>query len=385
MKFIRGCVYFGLVATLALLILFGIVTDRSYTGIHASIRYRVENIFEDMPISPHIRQAHFYYLRATNRAHFNEVTFLTDGRLMLDNLDPHYFLYERADGIIALGDYLSRRDIPFVYVRIASKMEDNSVLPLAFSDNHSIEYSDRLINLISEAGIDTIDLRAEMMRENKDFATAFFRMDHHWTAETALWATEIIGNHIVDQYGFEIDLGMWDYSQFESITFERAFQGYEVSFVHGYHLYEDITVLLPEFETELVVEDVYGNILATGDFANAFVPRAREENVERFEYIDMTIPFYTFVRITNLMANNDKRVLFITESNGMLQATFMSLGFESLHVVYLMNMVTPGVLWNTLNMYDYDIVIMAVSDVVIAQENRPVFYQDRLYLGHPPY
>jgi len=174
MKFIRGCVYIAMIVITLFVIINGVTTGRSYREVHANLIYRVEGLFEDLPFSPYMRQAHFEYLRLTNRHHFNEVTFLTDGRLLLDNLEPHYFLYERADGIIALGDYLRRSDTPFLYVRIPSKLQDNSVLPLAFSNNRSIEYGDALTNLISEAGIDTFDIREEMLRENIDFYTAFF-------------------------------------------------------------------------------------------------------------------------------------------------------------------------------------------------------------------
>jgi len=382
MKFIKGCVYVAMVAVVLLLILFGVRTNRSYREVHYFLTNRIEGLFEDTPVSPFLRNAHFGYLRLTNRHHFNEITILTDGRMMLHNLDPNFFLYERADNIIALGDYLAGRDIPFLYVRLPSKIEDNSVLPFAFSDNQSIEYGDRLTNLISEGGVDTLDLREIMMQENMDFTTAFFRMDHHLTAETALWATSVINEYINRQHNLGIDVSVWDRNNFGSITYEQAFQGHEATYMHAYHLFEDITVLFPEFQTELIMK--IGYAVAYGEFVDVFMPKVRNEHNERFNYDDMILPLVPFVSVTNQLASNDMRVLFIAESNGMLKGTFLSLGYESLHVVYIINSVTPGVLWDLLGRYDYDLVIMAVSDVVVAQESRERFHDDRLFLGYPP-
>jgi len=366
-------------------IIHAVTTDRTYRETHANLIDNVEGLFEDLPFAPYMRQGHYEYLRLTGRHHFNGVTFLTDGRFMLDNLEPHFFLYERADGIIALGNYLNRRDIPFLYVRLPNKLEDNSVLPIAFSDNQSIEYGYRLAGLISDAGINTLDLRTEMMNEGMDFATAFFRMDHHWTAETALWASETMITHLNNTHGFGVNTDVWNIDNFGRVTFENAFNGEEAVAVHAYHLFEDITAIYPHYQTDLALATLYGRIVSYGDFVDTFVPRLRDEYVEHFGFADMVVPIYPFVSITNSLADNNKRVLIIADSNGLLQTPLLSLGFANTDLIYLINEVTPNWLWYVLDLYDYDFVIMAVSDVVVAHESVEHFFQDRLFLGYPPY
>ena len=376
-----------MIAVLLFVIINSIRSERSYIEMHAALKNRIESYFEDLPFAPHMRQAHYMYLRATNRHHFNEVTTLTDGRLLMDNLEPHFFLYERANGIIALGDYLYRNDMPFLYVQVPSKLEDNSVLPLAFSDNQSIEYSNRLRELIADAGIDTFDMREAMIQQGMDFTTAFFRMDHHWTAETAIWASRTIGEQVNELYDLGIDTGVWDFSNFESVTFENAFQGSEITSLHGYHIFEDITAFFPNFQTDIELRSWGYDPIATGDFIDVFIPRLRNEGAENivyFDYGDMTLPIYPFMRITNNLVNNDRSILLIVESNGLLLAPFMALDFETVYVVYLIYEVTPNNLWYALDMFDYDAVVMAVSDVVVAHRSLDYFFRDRLFLGYPP-
>ena len=180
-------------------------------------------------------------------------------------------------------------------------------------------------------------------------------------------------------------MDVWDNERFGRVTFENAFQGSEISSVHGYHIFEDITALYPQFQTDLMLSTGYGRVIRYGDFIDTFMPRLRNEYTEHFDYGDIALPIYPFMRMTNSLADNDKSVLIIAESNGLLQSTFLSLGFANLDMIYLIYEVTPDWLWYVLENNDYDYVIMVVSDVVLAQQSMEAFEQDRLFLGHPPY
>ena len=387
MKFIRICVYIGMVAALMFVIFNSVRAGRSYLEIHTALQNRIESYFEDMRFSRLLRQAHFEYLRATGRNHFNNVTFLTDGRMIIDNLAPNFFLNERADGIIELGNFVERSGAHFIFVRTPNKLQDYSTLPLAFTHNQSIEYGDSLIRLISEAGINTFDFRVKMNEEGIDIAEAFFLRDIHFTPETSLWMTGVLGAYINEKFGLGIDVSVWESERFERRTFEQAFQGNEIRYVHGYHIFEDVTVVFPKFHTDLAVSSItyfsYQQGRA-GSFTDAFMPRVHEENVERFDFADINIPEYPFTRIVNNAASNNKTVLLISESNGLLQSTHLSLGFAGLDFLYLVTGFTDRVIWEFIADGDYDVVIFAVSDAALSFDDAYTFYLDRLFLGHPP-
>ena len=384
MKIVRISVYIGMIVAVLVLFAYAVGTGMSYPELHAHIKYRTESQFEDTRFSPMLRQGHFEYLRATNRGHFNQVTFLTDGRMMIDNLEPHYFTYERADGIIRLANHVSAGNAEFLYVRLPSKLQDNSQLPRAFSDNTSIESGDMLLNLISAGGINTLDLREIMYLENMDLSPAFFEMDIHITAETALWMTNEIFTYISGERNIEIDTSMWDFDNFDEITFHQAFQGNEISYVHGYHVFEDITVMFPTHQTNFEKRDRFSNVLRTGNFTDVFMPRVMHDTVETFHFLDMSLQEIPFTRITNENAGNNKNVLLIAESNGLLLSTFKALGFERFDFLYLVTGYTHNIIWNAINEGNYDIVIFAVSDAVVAFDSAELFEYDRLFLGYPP-
>jgi len=383
MKAVRFCVYVACAAAVLLLVVFAVRTDRTYLDLHESIKNRIESLFTNLPGDSFIRQGYHNYLRATNRRHINRVTFLTDGRLMMDTPESTVFLEERAAGFAELDSFLETRQTPLIYVRIPSKIENNSVLPTAFSDNKIVEHGDRFIQLISEHGIDTLDLYAEMIRESKDFATAFFLKDIHWTAETALWASGKIGAHLNMEYNFGIDESIWNTERYDRITYRNAFLGNEATFASARRAYEDITVLIPKFDAEFDFAGESIGVWKSGSFIDVFAPKVQNDYNERFDYMDQSVPEAPFLTIINESAGNNKKVLLIAESNGLVLCPIFSLGFQRLDFVYLITGLTPTIIWDILKANEYDAVILAVSDAVVSLDDKAYFEEDRLFLGNP--
>jgi hypothetical protein len=387
MKIIRFCVYFGAAAGTLLLIIFALWTGRSYMDIHASVKNRIESIFTELPFESFFKQTYFDYLRVTNRGHFNGVTLLTDGRLMFDRLEDIIFLIPRIDGVIGLHDYLYDRDIPFLYVRVPGKLQDNSLLPIAFSDNTMIYDGYYFMHNLNENNVDTLDLRAKMFDDGIDLTTAYFRGDHHWTAETALWAFGKIGNVLNEEYGFQLDERTWDPGQYNRIKFEGAFLGEESYAVNAFGNFEDITSVSPMFPTNITVTDIMDaynhRVVATGSFVEVFQPKVLSEQVESFGYLDLNDVSRYFKRYDNNLTGDGKRVLLLADSMGMPIAPFFSTAFGRVDNFYL-SWRTNNRIWSAINTGDYDIVIFLLSDVVIAYEDTEVFGDDRLYLGSPP-
>ena len=387
MKIVRIIVYIAVAAAAIMATVNAVNTGNTYMDVHTNVKTRIESYFSALPFESYFMQSHYGYLRATNRGHFNGVTFLTDGRLMLDTLENRPFLYERADAILELRNYLNDEGIPFLYVRVPNKIQDNTLLPVAFSDNNIIANADFLFNMLDEYGVDTIDLRDEMIKDDIDFTSAFFQGDHHWTADTALWAFGKIANFANREYGFQIDEMTWDPRQYERVTFEQAFLGEESMAVHGLHRYEDITALYPRFHTELTVTDNYHgryrHVEAMGSFADVFLPKINNEHDGIFNYLDLNVFFRSFMRYENAAASERKHVLLIVDSMGIPLSPYFSTAFGIVDDFYLAHGNNQR-LWSAINQYDYDLVVFVLSDIVISNDNAPVFEHDRLFLGHPP-
>jgi hypothetical protein len=355
-------------------------------GLNTAVRNSVEEIYSYVPMEERFAQMYFNYLRASNRNHFNGVTFLTDGRLMFDSMEHNIFLYERANAIMELVNYLDENE-PFLFVRVPSKLQDNSLLPIAFSDSYKIEDSEKFLQIIRDYGIDTLDLRAEMEKDGIDFATAFFRGDHHWTAETALWAFGKIAEFANREHGFTVPESAWDSLSFDHMTFSRAFLGEESKAVNDLANYEDITVLGPRFVTEITVTDIrmeyYGNVRISDSFADVFMPLLRFAYYDGFTYSDLNTLARDFVRFENTDAVEQKKVLLIADSMGFPLATYFANTFAIVDQLYLMQGNNERV-WSAVAEYDYDLVVFVLSDGVVPFGDEEGFWDDRLYLGTPP-
>jgi len=369
-------------------IIFAVSTGRSYLTTHNTIKTQIEGLFSTIPFDTFFKESFNKYLNITQRGHFNGVTFLTDGRLMFDTQDERVFLNQRADEITRLNDYLHDYETPFLYIRIPNKLQDNSLLPLALSDNHIINDGDRLVNILDGNGVDTLDLRVEMERDDVDFYSAFYNGDHHWTTDTALWALKKIGEYANREYGFNIDGKVWDIQQYEHFTFKQAFLGEESEIVYALSNFEDISFLVPKFFTEHTVyeisDDGYTDFLISGSFADVFVPKVNNEYNDRIVYDDLNVMqwYRSFNRYITSGAGDNKNVLFIADSMGWPLGPLFANAFESVDNFYLVPRANQRV-WAAIDRNDYDLVVFLLSDVVLAFEDSDIFDEDRLYLGYP--
>jgi hypothetical protein len=360
--------------------------DRTYLELHSSIKTRIESRFSSLPFEDYFKQMHYNYLRVTGRGHFNGVTFLNDGRLMFDDLQRPIFLNDRVNEIVFLNEYLYDKETPFLFVRVPTKMRDNSLLPLAFSDNTDIADGDTFLELLAGNGVDTLDLRAEMNKAGFDFYSGFFWGEHHWTVETSLWAFGKIAGFINSEYGFNLDEMVWDPGSYNIITKKRAMHGEESQTVNAPHLYEDITFLIPAFHTNFTVTDIRSyyapHFVTAGSFTEVFTPRILEEDRITFNYGDLNIIHRYFNRYENTEARENKNVLLIMDSMGIPLATHFAAAFTTVDNHYLVHH-TNHRIWPAINMNDYDLVVYVLSDMVISNEDAYPFTADRLFLGRP--
>ena len=356
-----------------------------YMDVYEDISGVVQAHYSYPPRDDFSKFVHYLYLKFTGRGHFNEVTFLSGGRLMLDNLSPELYLHERTESIMGLYNYLDSKGTPFLYVRIPNKLQDNSMLPKAFSENNIIQNGDDLLNNIADNGTNTLDLRAKMVNDDLNFKTAFFRYHLHWTNETVLWASRTLGEYINNKYGFNIDLSLWNIENYDKAAFRWALHGTEANSIGGYFVSENITFLIPRFPVDLEMSNnIQGlDASASNNFTQIFLPSVYAGNTN-FEEYEIRLPGSHFTRIVNNNIDEDKRILLISDSYSLSWSMYLSLGIKNLDFIYLITNQTHNFLWNYLEATDYDLVIFALSDVTVSIDSAPEFELDRLYLGVPP-
>ncbi|MBQ7093716.1 MAG: hypothetical protein IJN84_04315 [Clostridia bacterium] len=266
----------------------------------------------------------------------------------------------------AFGTWLENNDIPFLYVQAPHKWPKNMV---AFPNqkSHYAQQADDMLSSLSNNGLDTYD-----MRDDIDGLEYFFKTDHHWKPETGLSAARYIAEILNEKYNFELDIAIYDESNFTFEVKENFFLGSQGKKVGKYYAgLDDYTIITPKFETDLQKTVPIMGIDIKGDFADCFHDYSVFDNQDIFTaspYVFYTSDYNLEIDRNNLV-DNDKKVLFIRDSFGCVLTPFLSLSINELHVV--------DTRFFKENLYDY--ILQNDFDLVIFESN-PGFNQAQFTL-----
>ena len=128
--------------------------------------------------------------------------------------------------LLKVVNVLEANGVNLLYVNEPTKYLDDNL----FSNEFGVEtYSNRNMDLflsrIRDAGINTIDLRDNIVEENIDIEDLFYRTDHHWTTPAGLWATQMIVQGLNDTCGYDIDTSIFDKDNYNFTEWKDCWLG----------------------------------------------------------------------------------------------------------------------------------------------------------------
>ena len=269
----------------------------------------------------------------------NETVRLENG--YLERLDNQFDVEETADSLIALNEYCRDLGIPFLCVLAPSKVcKYDPGLPAGVPDQVN-PGADRLIGLLREQGVDVMDMREILHKEGLEHDSLFFRTDHHWTSEAAFWGYQKLADRLNRDYGYHIEERLTDRGNFQSVNFPEKFLGsYGKRTGKYFGGVDDISVIFPDFQTELKLEAPARGIVREGGFSEAVLDWSQIE--DSWYYDDSHIPYavytgddYNLLYQTNELAAEDKTVLFLKDSFVRPVASFLNLGIRRVESIDL--------------------------------------------------
>ena len=280
-------------------------------------------------------------------------------------LEDNYFITcteltdmtERAQEIIALRNFLAEQGVEHLYVETGSKVcrEDDQVSGIV---NFSNQNADLLLGMLEKKQVNTLDLRGKLHAAGMDHHDSFFETDHHWKPETGLWAAGELAKKLNEEYGFSIDLSLFDLENFEQDVYEDYFlgsQGKKVTLSRATP--EDISLLYPKFAVDLSIEIPSLSVEKTGDFSIMY----RYDPVNSCDYYGLNpygAYFYgdnALTRIVNHQVTDGKRILVLGHSFDNTVLPFLALGVSSVDSIDLRSF--DGSLETYLLENHYDVVI----------------------------
>ena len=288
----------------------------------------------------------------TPRDGYNSVVFLPDGSLttFISKQD----MTQKAATILQLKAYADELGIQFLYVQYPFKICEAD--PESGTLDFSNQNADEKLELLRAGGVQVLDLRDAWAAYGNDASaahhrSAFYITDHHWRAETGLWAAGTIAGYVNEHFGGQIDLSVFEADRYQYDVYKRQFLGsYGRQATLALAEPEDFTLVYPKFETSFSfpllnavqsagltpeqqnevnaldekVRSVNGgftmffdySMLKSGDYYNTDTYTTYTDNVNDLVYIH-----------NNLVTNGEK-VLFLRDSFGRSLVPFFALGVE---------------------------------------------------------
>lgn len=304
---------------------------------------------------------------ALNQPYMNGVVKLNNGYLLTTltySSDPVLRTY--ADSTIRFDEYLKNRGTVLVYANTpytSSKYDPQ--LPIGIND-YGNDNCDRFLQMLKDAGVDTIDFRETMHDDGIDQYSMMYKTDHHWTTEAGLYAYGILEDYIVDKTGCDVDERISDIQNYTVTTYKKWHLGSRGQRTGIYYAgIDDFDLIIPNFDTS--IQNDAGTVGNMQDVMINMEPLANKDYTSRYTYD--SVLGGSIGHFTNLDCKNDIKVLIITDSFGKAVAPYLAMGFAQIDYVYDADV--SGVTPEFIESMDPDVVIMMYYPEFLQEGKQP--------------
>lgn len=233
-----------------------------------------------------------------------------------------------AANVTEFAEFLAGEGIPFLYVESLFKVDRDDDDPL-LHDDYTNRNADELVGYLRETGISVLDLRDRVSEQQMDHYSLFFKTDTHWLPSTGLWASRQIAERLRSEFSFTLSTELLSDDRYRSTLYPKSYLGSSGRNAGlSYAGLDDFTLLLPDFETSLTYVSREAGINRNGSFDEALIDWDRLESTDY--YANSSYAAYMggrqpLAEILNAYADNDIRLLFLSDSFGSTVAPFLSL------------------------------------------------------------
>jgi len=242
--------------------------------------------------------------------------------------------------VSATADFASfcrEQGINFLFVLVPSKISPTSIYatgpcPLDFSNVDGDAY----LAGLQAHGVSALDLRPAFDTLGTPYPELFYRNDHHWKPEVAIWSAGLISRQLNEQFGYSIAPGLFELSRYEKRVYPRRFLGsYGKLLTLARTSPEDITFYLPTFPTSFHLEIPSLGIDRDGDASILY--DWRRLDLSKGFYASDAYPYSAnlygdraAIFLRNYKKRDGKKLLFIRESYCSSVLPFLASGVEQI-------------------------------------------------------
>ena len=304
---------------------------------------------------------------ALNQPCMNGVVKLNNGYLLTTlPYSSDEVLRTYADSTIRFDEYLKNRGTVLVYANTpytSSKYDPQ--LPIGIND-YGNDNCDRFLQMLKDAGVDTIDFRETMYDDGIDQYSMMYKTDHHWTTKAGLYAYGVLEDYVVGKTGCDVDERISDIQNYTVTTYKKWHLGSRGQRTGIYYAgIDDFDLIIPNFDTS--IQNGAGTVGNMQDVMINMEPLANKDYTSRYTYD--SVLGGSIGHFTNLDCKNDIKVLIITDSFGKAVAPYLAMGFAQIDYVYDADV--SGVTPEFIESIDPDVVIMMYYPEFLLEGRQP--------------
>jgi hypothetical protein len=277
-----------------------------------------------------------------------------------------------AGALAELYGFLQGLRINFLYVQAPYKIApDDAISGVRDFSNRN---ADDLLHTLSQRGVPYLDLRENIREEGLDHHDLFYKTDHHWKAETGVWASGILVNYLNKNHGFNFNPLLVNPVEYNYTLYKDWFLGsYGKKVTLTYAAAEDFVLLTPKFDTDFSLAIPELNLDVRGNY-DILIDRSQIDIKDYYGSSPYEAYMYSnrqLITVHNNLIQGGKKLLLLKDSFAEVVSPFLSAGIEELHILDLRNF--NGSLKSYIEKNRPDIVIVLYNPSVLDNEHKPLF------------
>lgn len=231
---------------------------------------------------------------------------------------------------------LKEKNINFLYIQFPSKESPyNNRLPVGITDYNNFN-ADSLLNRLEKTDVKHVDFRTVLNAHTDDWYSSFYRTDHHWKAETGVWAAGVIAGMLNKDFGYDIDESIADMSKYNVKVYKDFSLGSQGKIATlRFTDPEDFSLITPEKSTNFTVS-YHSEHDGTGSFDRVLIDRRIFEKRDYYNISAYSSYLYGNHAVTSIKNNNihnGKRLLILSDSFCKCVVPFLAQEVEYIDVI----------------------------------------------------
>lgn len=232
------------------------------------VRNISDGVNENIPVRDELINISGLFLKAAGVRDYYEDEYgisITEDGYTVSYRDYTSTDYE-IEQMVLLKQYLDEKGIKLLYVNEPAKYIDDSVYMEQFGKESYLNSNmDRFLQRLDENGIEYLDLRDEIRRDDLNSFDMFYRTDHHWTVPASRYAASKIMERLNSDYGYYAEMSLFDEQSFSYTNYDNCWLGEQGRLLaETYTGLDDFTLVTPNFQTYFIRD--YAGSIVQGDF-----------------------------------------------------------------------------------------------------------------------